>query len=526
MRSPLPDGTQLRSGEYTIQTCLGVGGFGITYRAMDHTLDRLVAIKEFFPDQCIRHLETITPSGGWNAEQFAHFRKRFIDEGKALAKLAHSGIVTIYSVFEEHGTAYLVMAFVDGMTLDTYQRQCDGRLPVAEAVQITCKVGEALQAVHALGLLHRDVKPQNIIRRQSGEVVLIDFGAARDFHSDSAHSQTAIFTPGYAPLEQYGRQGNRGPHTDVYALSATCYCLLTGQPPIDAISRAAGAELPAPAALRSDIPQQISEVIIRALAVKPEERLPNIEGFLQQLKPPTPAPAAQPPAQPAIVAAPRRLAPGEQYPAPSAERLSELGIELVTIPAGNFMYGERKEQKYLPTYSIMKYPVTVAQYRLYCQATSSAMPLAPRWGWQETCPIVCISLLDAVAFARWIGLTLPTEEAWEKAARGMDGWIYPWCDQWDAEKCCNSVKCYAKQTAPVGSFPSGASPYGVQDMSGNVHEWCESWYDERKRERVLRGGCWSYEHAVDFRATSRDRRDSLLGGNANGFRCVLRLPEP
>ncbi|HOF89850.1 MAG TPA: SUMF1/EgtB/PvdO family nonheme iron enzyme [Armatimonadota bacterium] len=198
-------------------------------------------------------------------------------------------------------------------------------------------------------------------------------------------------------------------------------------------------------------------------------------------------------------------------------------IQWAHIPAGDFLYGERKKCKYLPAFAIMTFPVTVGQYRVFCKATRRSMPPAPSWGWQEDHPIVNVTWHDAAAFAEWADLALPTEEEWEKAARGTDGRVYPWGNKWDASKCRNSVRQSAGQTAPVGRYPAGASPYGVMDMAGNVWEWCDSWYSVNST-RVLRGGSWGSHDPVNLRATCRNGHDPTFRFHFYGFRCVSRSP--
>ncbi|HOF86921.1 MAG TPA: SUMF1/EgtB/PvdO family nonheme iron enzyme [Armatimonadota bacterium] len=201
----------------------------------------------------------------------------------------------------------------------------------------------------------------------------------------------------------------------------------------------------------------------------------------------------------------------------------DLITSMIIIPAGEFLYGEKKERKQLSAFTITKHPITVAQYRQFCEATGRAMPSAPHWGWQDTHPIVNVTWHDAAAFAAWAGLALPTEEEWEKAARGTDGREYPWGNLWDASKCCHSVGQSAGKTAPVGSYPVGASPYGVLDMAGNVWEWCDSWY-KANETRVLRGGSW-YGGSPDlFRAASRLDDNPADSDYRFGFRCVSRSP--
>lgn len=178
----------------------------------------------------------------------------------------------------------------------------------------------------------------------------------------------------------------------------------------------------------------------------------------------------------------------------------------------------------LPTFSIMKNLVTVAQYRQFCQAVGKQMPTAPRFNpdWsKEDHPIVNVSWYDAVDYCEWAGMTLPTEAQWKLAAYGTDGRQFPWGDEWDSGKCqCYRVKDSTHGTAPVGSYPEGASPYGVLDMAGNVWEWCADWYDGDRNGRVLRGGSWFYTHPDGFRAAYRVRNFPGVRGSVYGFRCA------
>ncbi len=226
--------------------------------------------------------------------------------------------------------------------------------------------------------------------------------------------------------------------------------------------------------------------------------------------------------------------------------------EIIYIPAGDFLMGstdadkdandnEKPQRKvYLDAYYIYKTEVTVAQYRKFCAATVRKMPNAPAWGWKENHPVVNVSWNDAKAYADWAGVVLPTEAQWEKAARGTDGRIYPWGNDWDKKKCANYANS-GEGTQPIGGFPMGASPYGVLDMAGNAWEWCGDRYGETYYKtalaknptgpvtgnyRVLRGGSWIDGNDYVCRGAYR----SIIGyfpycyDGYIGFRCASPGP--
>jgi formylglycine-generating enzyme required for sulfatase activity len=190
----------------------------------------------------------------------------------------------------------------------------------------------------------------------------------------------------------------------------------------------------------------------------------------------------------------------------------------LALPAGDFTDEEPPRQVYLDGYWIYKNDVTVARYRKFCKATNHDMPAAPGWGWKDDQPIVNVTWDDAKAYCDWAGVALPTEAQWEKAARGTDGRIYPWGNTWDAAKAWCSVATPRTSTAPVGSIPAGASPYGCLDMSGNVCQWCADWYvatyyatapgqnptgPASGGYRVVRGGSWGSNSIPFFTGANR-----------------------
>ena len=227
---------------YIIGKILGYGGFGITYIGWDGKLEQKVAIKEYLPGEFSTRMpgqSQVTVFNGEKSEQFHDGLKKFIDEAKRLAKFQNEpGIVKIFDSFEENETAYIIMEYLDGETLTDYLKR-EKTIPEDQAVNMLMPVMNSLQTVHAEGLLHRDIAPDNIFLTKTGEVKLIDFGASRYATTSHSRSLTVIIKPGFSPEEQYRSRGDQGPYTDVYALAATLYKMITGKTPPDAMERRA-----------------------------------------------------------------------------------------------------------------------------------------------------------------------------------------------------------------------------------------------------------------------------------------------
>ena len=235
----LPVGYRL--GDHRIVDVLGVGGFGITYLAHDDTLDRRVAIKEYLPNEfAVRDGTTVQPKSTNDCDDFEWGLQRFLDEARTLARFRHPNLVRVVAYFEANYTAYIVMDYEEGEPLDKLL-ESHGRLTEAQLKRVLIPIVEGLKEVHAVGFLHRDIKPSNVFVRRSDETpVLLDFGAARQALGRKSKSLTAVASAGYSPPEQYESEGEQGPWTDVYSLSALCYRAITGNPPVEAPSRQSG----------------------------------------------------------------------------------------------------------------------------------------------------------------------------------------------------------------------------------------------------------------------------------------------
>ena len=276
----LPVGTIL-GGQYRIEKVLGQGGFGITYRAIDHTTGGYVAVKEFFPDTlAYREKTTVISYPGERSENFEYGKEGFLQEARTLAEfIGNENIVRIYSYFEENGTAYFVMEYIEGVSFDKYLKDKGGKIPFDEAKRILVPIMDALAVVHSKGIVHRDVTPDNIYITNSGEVKLLDFGAARYSLGDKSRSLDVILKHGFAPKEQYTRRGKQGAFTDVYSLGATFYFALTGRRPPDSVDRLDEDDLIPPTSLGVKLTDYQERAIMQALSVQPYERFQNMTAF-------------------------------------------------------------------------------------------------------------------------------------------------------------------------------------------------------------------------------------------------------
>lgn len=280
----LQDGTTLQGGKYKIIRFIGNGGFGCTYEAQHIMLDTRVAIKEFFvKDFCNRDETTCHVTVGTQSKKglVDKLRRKFIDEAKSLWRLQHHGIVKVIDVFEENGTAYYVMDYIDGHSLSELVR--NHPLPEKQAVDYIRQVCDALKYVHENNRLHLDIKPANIMITAEGKAVLIDFGASKQYDEENGENTSTLLgkTPGYAPPEQMGNDVvHFTPATDIYAIGATLYKALTGITPPTANMLISGETLPP---LPDEISKSTKDAILAAMQLNKRLRPQTVYEFLKIL---------------------------------------------------------------------------------------------------------------------------------------------------------------------------------------------------------------------------------------------------
>lgn len=281
----LPAGTVLKK-RYVLGRVLGDGGFGITYIGYDKALKRRVAVKEFFPNECVTRQKgetEVTPLSGERAERYANGLKSFQEEAQRLANLGSvEGVVNVFDVFADNGTAYIVMEYLSGDTVAQMVEK-SRQLGFGKTMNIIVPVLRSLIKIHKAGIIHRDVSPQNIIRTGEGKIVLIDFGAARQNSFSMSKSVSIVLKQGYAPIEQYDNKLKQDTWTDVYAVAATMYYMLSGVTPEFANSRLLEDTLVPISQLRDGLPPQLDDILKNALAVRPEDRTKTAQELLDQI---------------------------------------------------------------------------------------------------------------------------------------------------------------------------------------------------------------------------------------------------
>ena len=557
----LKTGTTLQGGKYKILKVLGQGGFGITYLAEQTMLERKVAIKEFFmKDFCERSEETshITLGTESSRETANRFRDKFLKEARNIAKFDHPGIVRIYDIFEENGTAYYVMDYIAGESLgDMIKRR--GSIPEVEATRYIIQAAEALAYIHERKMNHLDIKPANIMINRKNESVLIDFGLSKQYDAGGQQTSTTPvgISEGYAPMEQYkkGGVGEFSPQTDIYALGATFYKLLTGKTPPSA-SDVYEDGVPVDELKTKGVSQNAINVICNAMKSRKKERTQSASLFIAGLKgtmPPIPKPAPiQVDDEETVVNVANK---GSVTSEDKTFTVGGVTFKMIYVEGGTFTMGATSEQESdankdekpahqvtLSGYYIGETVVTQALWKAVMEKRKIMGMIKtdnnPSSFKGDDRPVECVSWNDCKMFiSKLNSLTgknfrMPTEAEWEYAARGGNksrGYKYSGSDNIDDVAWYDGNS--GNETHPVKT--KNANELGLYDMSGNVWEWCSDWYGsyssaaqtnpkgpDSGTRRVLRGGCWDF-YARYCRCSSRDDFDPDGRGIVLGLRLCL-----
>jgi serine/threonine protein kinase len=520
----LQPGTEI--SVYRIESVLGEGGMGVVYRAHDTVLDRPVALK------CLHT----------NLAGDMEIRRRFVREARVLRAYVHPNVVGVYDLVEHDYLLAIAMELVDGPSLVKHLGKWRGKMPFHEIRSIFGGVLEAIAAGHQQGIVHRDLKPDNILVARGPDGLkpkVVDFGIAKILEG-TTYTMTGAFlgTCCYMSPEQVQRPHAADPRSDIYSLGITLYQLVAGRVPFEgnnhfAIMMSHVNDVPRPPSeLRPDVPEALERLILDALAKDPAARPPSCDVFRARLDEALSAFTSSP--------------PGAHSSLPPVLKGSG-GEEMVLIPAGAFQMGPSRRKVHLEAYYLDRTPVTNQEFLRFVEVTGYKPKdeAAPRFLSQlrggkipkglSHHPVVYVSWTDARAYATWAGKRLPSEAEWEKAARGTDGRKYPW-GRSDPTPTRANYGSKDGSTAAVGTFPEGASPYGILDLAGNVWEWCEdhddpSFYEDgpshnprndrvgEKPLLVMRGGSWLYG-ARSLRTYARTSFEAHYRFASGGFRCA------
>jgi formylglycine-generating enzyme required for sulfatase activity len=521
-------GQRLKDGKYTIEELLGFGGFGVTYRAREHSSGQLIAIKTLNALQ-------------QNKPNFAAIQEKFVNEAMCLASCRHPHIVKVYpQLFQQDGLWCMVMEYIEGHDLASYLED-RGVLSEEEALRIIRQVGEALTYVHNQGFLHRDVKPANIIlRRGSLDAVLIDFGLAREFVPGRVRSLTNHKTEGFAPIEQYERRGDFGAYTDVYALAATLYNVLTDKsPPPANFRKEFNVPLVPPKQHNPQISDRVNDAILKGMALEPKDRPQSVQEWLELFSSPQ-----LPIFRFEVVTVDRQGKISKRSQHQAQYFVEDLGkgvkLEMVAIPGGTFLMGSPQTEEghrdwespqhkvtLLPFY-IGKYPVTQAQW----QAVAALRPVNeslnpdPSEFKGANRPVEHVSWYEAVEFCSRLSrrtgreYCLPSEAQWEYACRAgtttpfyFGETITPDLANYRGNYtyAAASKSIYGEQTTDVGTFPP--NPFGLYDMHGNVWEWCTDHWHENYQGAPPDGRAWN-DNNNQYCWNDNDDQDRLMRGGS------------
>ena len=504
-----PAAPRLTPGGYQIETKLDQDWLGTRYRACAPARQRAVLVRLLAPRLAANPAASA-------ALQAAPAR---------LAGLTHPHIAPLLDAGRAEGHYFMVYAEEPGQSLAARLAASPPPWPLETVLPLVQQLASALDAIHAQGLVYGLLAPAHLWLTPDGRLLLYDLGLA--WPADSSSGQLlAALPPELAVMAapELLAGGAPSPATDRFAAAALAYLLFVGQWPFPAVRDSAALVRPRPAApadplaLAPALGRDLAEVLLTGLSADPAQRYASAQAFGTALA--------------------GALAPSWQ----------SLGLALVNIPTGPFTLGAAAQARivHLPAFAMTVFPVTNAQFAAFIEATGYVTQAEREgWGmaftgvrWTQTPgatwraphgadsrildkaqhPVVQVSHADAQAFCAWAGLALPTEEQWEKAARGADGRRFPWGESWRPE-LCQHAGSPLRGAAAVDAFAGDASPFGVRGLAGNTWEWTVPAYAPASPYLVLRGGAWP--HAEPY-LTATFRYYALPGyrSDALSFRCV------
>ena len=458
----LKPGTLLQESKYKILRFIKSGGFGCTYEAEHTVFGEKVAIKEFFPkDFCNRDEDSLHVTVGTQSKTalVAKLKRKFIEEAVALRRLSHPGIVKVADVFEENGTAYYVMDYIDGCSLDDIVKR-GGAIPEAKALRYIRQVGVALDYVHSKNRLHLDIKPGNLMVDAEESVILIDFGASKQYDEENGENTSTIIgmTPGYAPLEQYKRGGlsDFSPATDIYSLGATLYKMLTGKTPPEALDVYENG-LPS---FSTFVSSQVRSALVKAMSPKRTGRFQSVMEFMCHL------PDMENESQEHMTVA---------YYEDGMLILNDVEYQLAFVKIGWFKRKSEKNDE-------AENKIEMGHFWMGCNLLTqdiweAVMGYNPSRFKGPRRPVENVSWDDCQEFIMKLNeltggyFRLPSEAEWEFAARGGAfslGYFRSGNDS-AGYVSWNSVNS-GGMTHEVGR--KSPNELGIYDMNGNVSEWC------------------------------------------------------